>query len=256
MELDISDLLTFIDIWYYDKINISLPKIAGNDEAADERRSIRFKKGDKKFEFPIDIQSNRSAKAYSVKLFYDNSKFDIDSVTIGGNSAEASDLSLIYVDSVNGIIYADYAKLNGSVNGNYLLTASVSSNLDKFNPSDSLRMNLTAVNSRSETIFKKSIVYSVTEIPRSYSLSQNYPNPFNPTTTIEYELPEPAKVQLVLYNILGQKVAVMVNNIQKEGAYRYRLDASRINGGLASGVYIYRFVANKFTKTKKLLLLK
>lgn len=255
-ELDMNDLLAFIDIWYYDKINVSLPKIAGSDIEADERREFKFKKGDKKFEFPVNFDTEEDIFAYSVKIKYDNAKFDIDSVTITGKSISPDDLSLIYMDSTNGVIYVDYAKLRGKVNGEYLISASVTTNLDKFNPKDSLLMEVRGINGKSETAYKKTIVYSMTEIPNTYSISQNYPNPFNPTTTIEYQLPEPARVKLVLYNILGQRVAVLVDDMRKEGAYRYLLDASKINGGLASGVYIYRFVANKFVSTKKLLLLK
>jgi aminopeptidase-like protein len=55
---------------------------------------------------------------------------------------------------------------------------------------------------------------------------------------------------------LGQRVATLVNKVQKEGSYRVILDASKISGGLSTGVYIYRFTAGKFSQTKKLLLLK
>ncbi len=256
-ELDMNDLLTFIDIWYYDKINVSLPKLANKSFGdSDERKEIRFKRGEKKFEFPISLSDNNDIKAFSVRLSYDNAVFDLDSITITGKSISPEDISLIYVDSLNGMIYADFAKIKGKANGEYLLTASVNSNLNKFNPKDSLLLEITGVDNKSETVFKKSIVYTLTEIPKTYTLSQNYPNPFNPSTTIEYELPEPARVQLVLYNILGQKVAVLIDGMKKEGSYKYLFDASKINGGLATGVYIYRFVANNFVSTKKLLLLK
>ncbi|RMD49202.1 MAG: T9SS C-terminal target domain-containing protein, partial [Ignavibacteria bacterium] len=255
-ELDINDLLTFVDQWYYDKINVSLPKIAGNNSVqADERKEIRFRRGEKKFEFPIHFDKN-DLKAFSATLKYDNSIFDIDSVYLNGKSISDEDINLIYTDSASGIIYCDFAKLKGKLNGDFTLSASVNSNLDKFNPKDSLILELKGINDKSETSLSKTIVYSMTEIPKDYNLSQNYPNPFNPTTTIEFDLPEPGRVHLVLYNILGQKVATLINDIRKEGSYRYLLDASKINGGLASGVYIYRFVANKFVSTKKLVLLK
>ncbi len=94
--------------------------------------------------------------------------------------------------------------------------------------------------------------------PEMFSLSQNYPNPFNPITTIEYTVgairQSPVQhVELFVYNILGQKVATLVNKKQISGSYKIEWNAS----GCSSGVYFYRMKAgNKFVKTKKLLLLK
>ncbi|MDP3149110.1 MAG: phospholipase D-like domain-containing protein [Ignavibacteria bacterium] len=89
-------------------------------------------------------------------------------------------------------------------------------------------------------------------IPTEYALAQNYPNPFNPSTTIQYSLKESGKVDLDVYNMLGQKVLTLVNEFQNTGNHQVKFDASR----LASGVYIYRIKANNFSASKKLLLLK
>ncbi len=91
------------------------------------------------------------------------------------------------------------------------------------------------------------------EIPKVYTLYQNYPNPFNPTTTIKFSIPEPAKVILKIYNILGQEVATLVDNeLLKASEYSYDFDASR----LASGTYIYQLTAGNFRQAKKMLFLK
>ncbi len=97
-------------------------------------------------------------------------------------------------------------------------------------------------------------------IPQSFALFQNYPNPFNPSTAIRYELPRDSKVVLKIYNILGQEIAVLVNDEKKAGKYEVEYDGR----GLASGVYFYRLQARQidggqageFVETKKLLLLK
>ena len=85
-----------------------------------------------------------------------------------------------------------------------------------------------------------------------YALKQNYPNPFNPNTVISYQIPQSSHVTLKVYNVLGQEVAVLVNENQQAGVYNYNFRA----GSLASGVYIYQITAGNFVATKKLTLLK
>lgn len=99
---------------------------------------------------------------------------------------------------------------------------------------------------------------SQNEIPTAYELYQNYPNPFNPSTKIEYLLPATSLVKIEVYNILGQKVAQLVNETKPAGLYSVEWNTK----GLASGVYIYTINTmsisnNKWFKTaKKMLLLK
>jgi hypothetical protein len=89
-------------------------------------------------------------------------------------------------------------------------------------------------------------------IPSTFALHQNYPNPFNPSTTISYDLPVRARVKLVIYNLLGQEVATLVNGEQEPGRYNVKFDAS----GLPSGIYFYRLEASKFVDVKKMILVK
>ncbi len=91
-----------------------------------------------------------------------------------------------------------------------------------------------------------------TEIPVTYALSQNYPNPFNPTTTIKFALPKAGNVSLVVYDILGRKVAELVNSNLSAGYHTINFNASNF----ASGVYFYRLEAGNFVSVKKLMLLK
>ena len=101
-------------------------------------------------------------------------------------------------------------------------------------------------------------------VPVAYSLDQNYPNPFNPSTTIRYSLPSAGKVTLKVYNLLGQEVRTLVNEVQPAGNQTAEWDGRNNSGnGLSSGVYIYRFVAKTgvsgsitFSQISKALLLR
>ncbi|GEM_PF-1321582 len=93
------------------------------------------------------------------------------------------------------------------------------------------------------------------EEPKSYELYQNYPNPFNPSTTIEFDLPEPAVATLKIYDVLGREVATLFDNLQfDEGNHDVTFEA----GGLSTGVYFYRIILNGGERQlmKKMLLLK
>jgi hypothetical protein len=99
-------------------------------------------------------------------------------------------------------------------------------------------------------------------IPAEYVLKQNYPNPFNPTTSIEFSLPVASTVQLVVYNILGQQVATLINEQRSSGNHSVLWNATDSNGmKLSSGIYFYELRAagtngNNFQQIKKMILLK
>ena len=93
-------------------------------------------------------------------------------------------------------------------------------------------------------------------VPKQFALYQNYPNPFNPTTNIKFDLPEASKVELNVYNILGEKVATLLNKTLEAGYQQVQFNGR----DLASGTYIYRIEVSgsgqSFARTKKMLLLK
>jgi hypothetical protein len=100
---------------------------------------------------------------------------------------------------------------------------------------------------------------AVKELPKEFALSQNYPNPFNPSTIIRYDLPIDAKVTLKMYNVLGQEVRTVVDEIQEAGYKSVNFNAS----DMASGVYFYRIDAvgkndakKTFNQVKKMMLVK
>jgi len=89
-------------------------------------------------------------------------------------------------------------------------------------------------------------------IQDNVTLSQNYPNPFNPTTTIKFSLGQPGDVQLVVYNVSGQEVSKLVSGSLKAGSHSASFNANNLN----SGVYYYQLKTNKYTITKKMILVK
>ncbi len=106
---------------------------------------------------------------------------------------------------------------------------------------------------------------SANKLPTEFSLSQNYPNPFNPSTTIHYNLPgdarspagrdelrEGLKVVLKVYDILGNEVAILVDNRQAPGNYQVEFDAST----LSTGLFIYKIIIGPFVDVKKMMLIK
>jgi hypothetical protein len=90
------------------------------------------------------------------------------------------------------------------------------------------------------------------EIPETFVLHQNFPNPFNPTTVIQFGLPSDNLVLLEVYNILGQRVAVLVDEERTAGFHQVTFDGST----LASGIYLYRLQAGTYSETKKFILIK
>ncbi len=93
---------------------------------------------------------------------------------------------------------------------------------------------------------------TVVSVPTEFSLSQNYPNPFNPATRIRYALPADTHVRLEVFNVIGQKMATLVDGPQPAGYYDRTFDAT----GLPSGIYFYRLVTPEVSFLKKMMVVK
>jgi len=99
---------------------------------------------------------------------------------------------------------------------------------------------------------KPTDVIDVSEQVNSFELYQNYPNPFNPSTKIKYSLNESSNVSIKVYDVLGNELAVLVNDFKPAGAYEVNFNGEN----LSSGIYYYTITAGNFTSTKKMMLLK
>lgn len=92
----------------------------------------------------------------------------------------------------------------------------------------------------------------VFDVPKDFVLHQNYPNPFNPSTTIKFAVPKSSLVNIKVYDLTGQEVSVLVNEVKEAGTYEIKFDAR----SLASGIYLYRMTAENFSSVRKLNILK
>ncbi len=100
--------------------------------------------------------------------------------------------------------------------------------------------------------YTNEIQVEINAVPTEFKLVQNYPNPFNPSTTITYSIPENGMVTLKVYNIVGEEVAELVNQLQEQGVYNIDFNASN----LSSGTYIYSLQLNGQLLNKKMQLMK
>jgi len=105
---------------------------------------------------------------------------------------------------------------------------------------------------------KDNAVFRPTGIPAKFTLKQNYPNPFNPATAVRYELPKSEHVKLTVFNLLGQKVAILVDQIQPAGRHTAVWDARNDAGRpVSSGLYLYRIQAgDSYSDVRKMLLVR
>jgi len=154
-------------------------------------------------------------------------QLQVDAVTAGGNMATSSNYSVR--SSVGQVAVTIASSTNYSAYGG--IWPSIF-NVKKLTPIDGKN--------------------SPPDIPDSYSMEPAYPNPFNPTATIRYALPKADRVRITVYNMLGQRVRVLINKRQNAGHHEVTFHSRQ----LASGVYLYRIVAGDFTKVKKITLVK
>ncbi len=90
------------------------------------------------------------------------------------------------------------------------------------------------------------------QIPKEFSLSQNYPNPFNPTTSIDYDIPTSGHIEIILYDIMGNRVRTLLDKFHHPGYFKITLSSV----GLNSGVYIIKLISQQKVFTRKIAVVK
>jgi len=185
-------------------------------------------------ELPFD--SRFEYDEFVKKVFADSGKVDL-SILVHSNSFPVS-LSW-EINPENGI---NYSFISDSGLGK---TSSISTNKGsaKFNNLDNHKIQLFACADK---------VNSLSVLPTEYSLEQNFPNPFNPATTIKYALKNDGRVTLKIFNILGEEIKTLVDEVKSAGFYQVDFNAST----LSSCVYIYQITTQGFTQARKMILTK
>ncbi len=176
------------------------------------------------------------------------------SVTLEAGSA-LGDLQDYFLDNIdrNGLD-AGFAVLGQGV------VLPVSGELLKVTTSEPVDLSAAAVDARSVDNQRLEFALSAEPIqmlPKAYSLGANYPNPFNPMTTIAFDLPEPQRVRLVIYDLKGRLIKELVSDSMEAGRHSVVWNGTdRANRRVASGVYFYRIQAGPLNDTQRMLLVK
>lgn len=130
----------------------------------------------------------------------------------------------------------------------YQFEDAISSNVK----STSLMYRLNQIDLDGTSTYSQVVNVEFNNTPTVYSLSQNFPNPFNPETSISFSLPKSEHVTLEVYDILGNRVSVLVNEVREVGTHTVSFNAT----ALSSGVYLYKITAGNFNSSKKMNILK
>lgn len=171
--------------------------------------------------------------------------------------------------------WKEIAFINGGGNSNHLNIYQYLDDFTKFFYKGNVIYRLKQMNYDGTYIYSDSKEIEVDFAPQDYSLSQNYPNPFNPGTKIKYTIPTspltPSPYQgerhgerfvtLKVYDILGNEITTLVNEIQPAGSYEVEFNVDQFNvkksnRAIVSGIYFYRLQAENYTETRKMILIK
>ncbi|MBN1213175.1 MAG: T9SS type A sorting domain-containing protein [candidate division Zixibacteria bacterium] len=190
---------------------------------------------------------------YFVAISMDNTNEDFWVQYYNGSAWQTVASFASGIDFNNGTFYNVIVPISSS-QYNFPTNAKLRFMCDASGNSDDVYIDAIEFRGSSSGASSFSIMSSGNEVvmPEEFSLFQNYPNPFNPTTNIKFTLPEVSSVELSIYNIMGQKVATLINGELSAGEHDVSWNAS----GYASGIYFYRLQTSEFTETKKMILLK
>ena len=238
---DLRDIMTFTRMWnWYHQTNpVQLLARESFGPGLEFQQSER----DLLFDFP------EGAVAGQVILQYPKSTGDMRFIA-GESSEERVELSQKSLET--GTILTECGYFSASDSRQIRFTAESTNRHDS-----QVLVTYMFLDIGGQVVSQGTIPVDVKAIPEVYALHQNYPNPFNPATTILYDLPEDAYVNVSIYDILGRTVRSLVSDRQEAGYHSARWFSKDDNGNIVgSGVYIYHLQAGSYSKTCKMILVK
>ena len=176
------------------------------------------------------------------------------------NSGTETDLNSVFFPTANtGFILGKFGKILKSTNGGLAWYSQISNTALNLNSVYFISANIGYIAGNNGLLLKTTTGGEITtginlnlNSQYEYKLIQNFPNPFNPTTNLEFGISKMGFVTLKVYDILGQEVKTLVNEIKPVGTYSMLFDGSN----LSSGIYFYKMTAEDFSAIKKMLLIK
>jgi membrane-bound inhibitor of C-type lysozyme len=202
----------------------------------------------------IDLTTDYEIVAARFTFSYDT-MYQFESIGLNPALAEQMMIKKVVAD---GKIYVDVIALGGFVPAEVGSIFSVAFR-DTDHQTAGLTLEQVQTADRDGNVRIEAAKVNRIALPKAYSLSQNSPNPFNPSTTIKYQVPEgsAARVQIVVYNIRGQKVVTLVDELKESGDYSVNWNGQSSSGQrVSSGVYFYRMSAGEFSAMRKMVIVK
>jgi hypothetical protein len=262
-------LLGLTNVAFSDTGGITVPDVSADGFFFVEGvNSLRVENG---FDsIPINLYNDFTAGGVQFNLSYDSNVVSLDQVQTTLRSEEM-DLSFNEISSGIVTILLYSFDQNTITPGSGPVLNLLFENISEEYSSIALDLSNVAVSNEQGTtveidfyngtyfIFDFSAV-SVNEglsVPVVYTLHQNYPNPFNPVTTLRYDLPKDAVVNITIYDMMGRQVKTLINNTQTAGYKSTQWNATNNTGQpVSAGLYLYTIQAGEFRQTKKMVLLK
>jgi hypothetical protein len=268
-KIDFEDLLVFVRMWNWSFHNPQGGVIAKSSSTVEavstDKVTLAFpaetvlKPGQSR-EFSLAFNDDSTAVAtVGIEINYNPLAIGLDSVIL----PNTKDLIAISdVDSADGLMHAAIASISTSsvqkctqkIPLQLLLRAKKKLEEEKV----TITYDLYSQDARliSHQVMEQSFNWRPA-VPEQFDLSQNYPNPFNPSTKIDYQLTKDIPVTIKVYNILGQEVKTLVNQLQKAGYYTIEWNGTNNSGStVSSGVYFLRLRTQGFVSTKKMMMLR
>jgi len=209
------------------------------------------------FTVPVSINNVSGVTAVQIEMNFNSELYSLNDISLGDNF---TDYNMNYALNRAGdkltIVIAGSKIMNKD--GNILnINLHVLDKL-KGTHNEALRVSKFLANESDLTKDVTSDQITLIGKPDKFTLEQNYPNPFNPTTTIRYSIPDDnVSVRIIVYDIKGREVQTLVNSKQSAGSYSVVWNATnKLGEKVSSGIYFYRITTNKFSATKKMMLIK